>query len=778
MESKNSNSTIKKFLLIFWALFSVGIVFTILLFTLISYGKIGYTPDIQELQNPKNKFATEIYSSDMQLLGRYFQDKENRVHVNYNEISPNVINALISTEDARFENHSGIDGISLLRAIIMRGILQRKSAGGGSTITQQLAKLLWTPKADNIIERALQKPIEWVIAVQLEKYYTKEEIITMYLNQFDFLYNAVGIKSAAHVYFNTTPDKITIEQAATLIGMCKNPSYFNPLRRLDRTQGRRNVVLNQMRKGDFFTKIEYDSLCKIPLTTDFQRVDHKMGPAPYFREYLRIMLTAKEPKRENYASWQNQKFYEDSIAWQDNPLFGFCEKNTKPDGTKYDIYSDGLKIYTTIDSRMQQYAEEAVMEHIMYLQTKFFKEKKGRSYAPFSRLLTTKQIDDAMKFAMRQTDRYRGLKKAGASEKEIKKAFETKIPMQVFSYEGTIDTIMSPLDSLRYQKYFLRCSFMSMNPFNGHVKAYVGGPNFSQFQYDMVSVGRRQIGSTVKPYLYTLAMEEGMAPCDEVLNQPYTLITATGEEWTPKNGSKARLDEPVTLRWGLANSNNWISAYLMSLFTPEALAKLMHSFGIKCHIDPVVSLCLGPVEITLSEMVDAYTTFPNKGLRVEPMYVTRIEDNNGNVIATFSPQIKEIISENTSYKMIHMLQGVINGGTGVRVRYKYNITAEAGGKTGTTQNNSDGWFMGFTPSLVSGSWVGGEDRGIHFDYTADGQGASMALPIWALYMNKVYANQELGYIQSEKFEIPKNFTIIDGCLQEKGDPEAIDEILD
>lgn len=775
---KTTTPLIKKYLKIFWLVFGIGLLLIGLLFTAIANGWIGYMPEVVELQNPKNKFATEIYSSDMQLLGRYFQSKENRVSVRYNEISPNVINALIATEDARFESHSGIDGISLVRSIVLRGIFQRKSAGGGSTITQQLAKLLWSPHASNILERSLQKPIEWVIAVQLEKYYTKEEIIAMYLNQFDFLYNAVGIKSASQVYFNTTPDKLTVEQAATLIGMCKNPSYFNPMRHIERTQGRRNVVLNQMRKADYITRQEYDSIKQTPLITDFQKVDHKTGMAPYFREYLRLMLIAKEPDRDDYASWQTQKYHEDSIAWKTNPLYGFCEKYKKPDGSKYNIYTDGLKIYTTIDSRMQQYAEEAVQEHIQFLQEKFFTEKKNRSYAPFSRLLSKQQIIDAMNKSMRQSDRYMSMKRAGATDQEIQKVFNTKIPMEIFTYKGMKDTLMSPMDSIRYQKYFLRCSFMSMCPFNGHVKAYVGGPNFSQFQYDMVSVGRRQVGSTIKPYLYTLAMEEGMSPCDEVINQPYTLRTATGEDWTPKNGSKSRMGQSVTLRWGLANSNNWISAYVMSLYTPEALVKLMHSFGISGNIDPVVSLCLGPVEISLAEMVDAYTTFPNKGLRVEPLYVTRIEDNNGNVIATFTPRMKEIINESTSYKMIHMLQGVINGGTGVRVRYKYNITAEACGKTGTTQNNSDGWFIGFTPSLVSGSWVGGEDRGIHFDSTADGQGAAMALPIWALYMKKIYADKELGYSQSEKFEIPNNFQIINGCLEETADPEAKDEILD
>ncbi|MDR3704688.1 MAG: transglycosylase domain-containing protein [Paludibacteraceae bacterium] len=750
-----------------------------LLFTLISNGFIGYMPPIEELQNPRNKFATEIYSSDMQLLGRYFQSKENRVNVNYSEISPNAVNALVATEDARFKSHSGIDGLALTRSILLRGILHRKSAGGGSTITQQLAKQLWSPRAESFMERLFQKPIEWTIAAKLEKYYTKEEIVTMYLNQFDFLYNAVGIKSAAQVYFSTTPDKLTIEQAATLIGMCKNPSYFNPMRQKDRAMGRRNVVLNQMRKADYITEGQYDSLCKIPLTTKFQSIDHKSGPAPYFREYLRLMLTANKPDRSNYAEWQLSDYKEDSLSWETNPVYGFCEKYKKPDGSKYNIYTDGLKIYTTIDSRMQKYAEEAVDEHIQSLQKKFFDEKKGRSYAPFSRLLSKEQITASMDKSMRQSDRYIGMKQAGASDDEIKQVFNTKIPMRVFSYTGTRDTVMSPLDSIRYQKYFLRCGFMSMNPYNGQVKAYVGGPNFSQFQYDMVSKGRRQVGSTIKPYLYTLAMEEGMSPCDLALNAPHTLQTGTGTTWTPKNGSKTRMGEMVTLRWGLANSNNWISAYVMSLFTPQALVKLMHSFGIQEHIDPVVSLCLGPVEIKVAEMVDAYTTFANKGLRVEPQFVTRIEDGNGNIIASFTPKMKEVISENTAYKMIYMLQAVVNEGTAQRLRSKYGLTGEICGKTGTTQNNSDGWFMGFTPSLVSGGWVGGEDRGIHFDGTADGQGASMALPIWALYMKKIYADPSLGYSQSERFEIPQNFKVVNGCLQEgeAADKNATDEIL-
>jgi penicillin-binding protein 1A len=751
-----------KFLKIFWQLFAFGILSVVLIFVFINIGWIGYLPPIDELQNPKSKYATEIYSSDLQTLGRYFR-KENRVGVQYHEISANVVNALVATEDVRFYDHSGIDGFALTRAFILTGILQHKSSGGGSTITQQLAKQLYSPQADNFIERALQKPIEWVISVKLEKLYTKEEIMTMYLNQFGFLNNAVGIKSAAQIYFSTTPAKLKIQEAATLIGMCKNPSLFNPVRFNERTRERRNVVLNQMRKADFITDEQYDSLKVLPLTLHYQKVDHKLGLAAYFREYLRILLTAKEPSRSDYASWQDRKFEEDTWAWQNNPLYGFCNKNRKPDGSPYNIYTDGLKIYTTIDSRMQSYAEDAVNEHIISLQKLFFKEKINRSYAPFSRKMTQIDIDAIMTRSMKQSDRYLRMKEAGCSESEIALAFKKKIELQVFSYKGDIDTIMSPMDSIRYHKHFLRCGFMSMNPHNGNVKAYVGGPDFSQFQYDMVNVGKRQVGSTVKPFLYTLAMEEGMWPCDKTILQPITLITGTGARWSPKNASKGPVGQPVTLRWGLANSNNWISGYLMSLFTPESLVKLMRSFGIKGQLDPVVSLCLGPCEISVGEMVDAYTAFANKGIRVDPLYVTRIEDANGNVIGSFTPQMHEIFSESTAYKMIYMMRAVVDGGTGSRIRNKYGLTMPMGGKTGTTQNNSDGWFMGYTPSLVSGVWVGGEDRSIHFDNIAEGQGASMALPIWALYMKKVLGDSELGYSASEQFEMPSSFSATAGC---------------
>jgi len=753
-----------KFKRVFWRLFAFGFVCIVLIFVFINIGWIGYLPPIDELQNPKNKFATEIYSSDLQILGHYFYSKQNRVGIRYNEISKNVVNALVATEDVRYYDHSGIDGRALTRAFVLTGILHRKNSGGGSTITQQLAKQLYSPLADNFIQRALQKPIEWVISVKLEKLYTKDEIMTMYLNQFDFLNNAVGIKSASQIYFSKSPGNLKIEEAATLIGMCKNPSFFNPVRYNKRTMDRRNVVLNQMRKADYISREQYDSIKVLPLVLKYQKVDHKLGLAAYFREYLRIMLTAKEPHRSDYASWQKGRYEIDQKAWDTNPLYGFCNKNKKPDGSPYNIYTDGLKIYTTIDSRMQTYAEEAVDDHMQTLQKTFFKEKRNRSYAPYSRNMKQEDIAVSLKRSMKQSDRYLKMKSAGNSESEIEASFKQRIEMMVYSYKGDIDTTMSPMDSIRYHKYFLRCGFMSMDPHNGQVKAYIGGPDFSQFQYDMVSVGRRQVGSTVKPFLYTLAMEEGMSPCDKTILQPITLIDGNGRSWTPKNASnKDKIGQSVTLRWGLANSNNWVSAYLMGLFTPDALVKLMRSFGIKGQLDPVVSLCLGPCEISVGEMVDAYTAFANKGIRVEPVFVTKIEDANGNVIEKFAPQMHEIFSETTAYKMIYMMRAVVDGGTGQRIRRNYGLYMPMGGKTGTTQNNSDGWFMGYTPSLVSGVWVGGEDRDIHFDNIAQGQGATMALPIWALYMKKVLADRDLGYSSNEQFDIPSSFNADSGC---------------
>ncbi len=769
-----------KILWIFIALISLVCVF---IFFSIAKGWIGYMPPVEDLENPNYKFATEVFSEDGKVLGTYSYSKENRVFVGYNDLSPNIINALIATEDVRFAEHSGIDAYALTRAIVKRGILMQKNAGGGSTITQQLSKQLYSPSADNVMERLFQKPIEWVIAVKLERYYTKEEILTMYLNKFDFLNNAVGIKTAAFTYFGCEPKDLKIEEAATLVGMCKNPSLYNPVRYNERSRGRRNVVLDQMRKAGYITEAERDSLQALPLKLKYNRVDHKEGLATYFREYLRGVLTAKKPDKANYRGWQMQKYYEDSLDWENNPLFGWCEKNTKKDGTKYNLYTDGLKIYTTLDSRMQQYAEDAVTEHLKELQGYFFKEKKGAKKAPYTFRLTQEQVDEILGRAMRLSDRYRIMKKAGATEAEIKKAFDTPEEMSVFSWEGEKDTIMTPMDSIRYYKFFLRAGFMSMDPRSGHVKAYVGGPNYHYFQYDMAMVGRRQVGSTIKPFLYTLAMENGFSPCDEVRHVEYTLIDENGKPWTPRNANKKLIGDMVTVKWGLANSDNWITSYLMSKLNPYNLKRLIHTFGVRNRdIVPSVSLCLGPCEISVGEMVSAYTAFPNKGIRVAPLFVTRIEDNDGNVLATFAPEMQEVISVSSAYKMLVMLRAVVNEGTGGRVR-RLGVKADMGGKTGTTNYNADGWFMGFTPSLVSGCWVGGEDRDIHFDTMLHGQGASMALPIWTKYMVKVLGDKSLGYDENETFQLPEGYDPCKDDVNLEGDThieepiEGLDELF-
>lgn len=734
-------------------------------------------PPVEGLLNPEDRFASRLFTSDGVEMGRFYQSRNNRVYADYSEISPNVINALIATEDERFMQHSGIDIMALSRVLFKTILLRQKNAGGGSTITQQLAKQLYSPESDGLMDRFIQKPVEWAIAVKLERYYTKEEIIKMYLNQFDFLNNAVGIKTAAHVYFNTTPDSLKIEQAAMLVGMAKNPSLYNPVRadRKDAAVGRRNVVLQQMLKADLITEAECDSLCALPLDVKFTKVDHKDGIAPYFREAVRLMMQAKEPRRGDYPDWDQQRFVDDSIQWATNPLYGWVEKNPKPDGTKYNIYTDGLRIYTSIDSRMQKYAEEAVIDHLKNtLQPQFDREKGSRgpyttNSAELGQLTPRKLIDRAI----RQSERYRVLKNAGMSDAEIMEEFDKPVDMTVFSYDGgQVQKTMSPRDSVVYQKMFLRAGFMSMDPLTGQVKAYVGGPNFHFFQYDMAGVGRRQIGSTVKPFLYTYAFEEGFTPCDMFLNAQPSITLPTGEVWAPRNTGHARIGEMVDLYWALTNSNNWISARLMSELSPSTLARTMHTFGITNHLDPVVSLCLGPCDVSVREMVTAYTAFSNKGLRVDPIYVTKITDNNGNVISEFTPQYTEVMSQEAYFKMVNILQDVINSGTGSRLRRApYNITAVMGGKTGTTNYNADGWFMGFTPNLVSGVWVGGDERYIHFNRMAQGQGAAMALPIYGLYMKKVYADKSLPYSQTLQFpEPPAGFS---PCYKESyGDAPA------
>ena len=736
------------------------------------------------MQNPINRFATQVYSADGKIMGTWNYNRENRVMVDYTQLPPSLIQALVATEDVRFYEHSGIDFFALGRAIVKRGLLGQKSAGGGSTITQQLAKQLYSGTAHSVMERLLQKPIEWVIAVQLERNYTKDEIIAMYLNYFDFLHNAVGIKTASNTYFSKDPQNLTVPESAVLVGLCKNPSYFNPVRHPDRAQERRNVVLHQMMKADYITEAEYEKYIQEPLSLKFHVADHKDGIATYFRDFLRRYMMAKEPNKSDYPSWNMVKYHIDSLNWENDPLYGWCNKNRKKDGEPYNVYTDGLKVYTTIDSRMQEYAEQAVYEHVAkYLQPAFSKEKRGRKNAPFSGSISEEQANNILMRSVRQCDRYRAMKAAGVSEDEITKAFNTKTEMTVFSYRGERDTVMTPLDSIRYYKTFLRTGFMSMCPQNGHVKAYVGGMDFSHFAYDMAMEGRRQVGSTIKPFLYSLAMENGFSPCDLAPNIQQTYMVA-GRPWTPRNGSKARYGDMVTLKWGLQQSNNWISAYLMSKLNPQAFVTLLHEYGINNpEIHPSMSLCLGPCEITVGEMVSAYTAFANHGIRAAHMFVTKIEDNEGNVIAQFQPRMNEVISEESAHKMLYMLRAVVDGGTGSRLRFRYGLKAQMGGKTGTTNNNSDAWFMGVTPTLVSGVWVGGDDRDIHFDSMAMGQGAAMALPIFALYMQRVYKDTTLNYSPSAVFDLPAGYNpctsedVIGMDITEEGQ-EPMEEVYD
>ncbi len=726
------------------------------------------------MQNPISRYASQVYSVDGKILGTYNMNRENRVHVDYDGISPYLVQALVATEDERFYDHSGIDFIALTRAVVKRGILGQKSAGGGSTITQQLAKQLYSATAKSTLERLLQKPIEWVIAVKLERFYTKEEIITMYLNYFDFLHNAVGIKTAADVYFDKDPKNLTLTESATLIGLCKNPSYFNPVRYPERCTDRRNVVLGQMLKAGYLTNEEYQKAHDEPLALNFHRVDHKDGIATYFREFLRQYIMAQKPTLEDYPSWNRVQFTIDSLAWETDPLYGWCNKNHKKNGEPYNVYTDGLKIFTTIDSRMQKYAEEAVLKHVgNYLQPAFTKENRTKPNAPFTNALTAAEVKGILNRSIRQSERYRAMKEQGATESEIQKAFRTPVEMSVFTYHGDIDTVMTPLDSIRYIKSFLRSGFVSMDSHNGAVKAYVGGVDFTHFTYDMATQGRRQVGSTIKPFLYALSMSNGMSPCDVAPN-----VQRSYGNWTPRNGSRSRYGQMVTLKWGLAQSNNWISAYLMSRINPQDFLRILRDFGINTYgVYPSIVLCLGPNEASVCEMVSAYTTFANHGIHCSPMFVSKIEDNEGNVIATFQPRMNEVISEESAYKMLEMLKAVMDGGTGSRMRYKYKVECDMGGKTGTTNRNADAWFMGFTPSLVSGCWVGGEDRDIHFDSTRMGQGANMALPIWAYYMKKVFADRSLGYDPNEKFDIPEDFN---PCVSEFDDYSAggIEEVFE
>ncbi|HSH19418.1 MAG TPA: transglycosylase domain-containing protein, partial [Draconibacterium sp.] len=656
----NTEVSFKKYIIWFWGIVLGSLFAAFLFFFLLSKGILGFMPSFEELENPKNILASEMLSADNVILDKYFI-RENRSYIDYKDLPPHLVDALISAEDIRFYKHSGIDLRGLLR--VMKGIITMdSSSGGGSTLSQQLAKMLFPRDVQlSKIELVLRKFKEWVIAVKLERSYTKEEIILMYLNKYDYLNNAVGIKSAAQVYFSMPPDSLKLHQSAMLVGMAKNSSLFNPVRRPELVLERRNVVLNQMAKYGFISKSERDSIKLLPLDLKYRRVDFKTGPAPYLREYLRLTLNASKPDINNYASWQRQNYIEDLNEWETNPLFGWCNKNTKPNGENYNIYSDGLKIYTTIDSRMQQYAVEAVEQHLRYdIQPMFDGSIKDLRNPPFANNMTREETDGLLDRLIRQSERYRVLRAGGKNFEEIKDNFNQPVDMTVFSWRGEIDTIMSPLDSIKWYMRYFRSSIMAMEPESGKVKAYVGGPNYKYFMYDMVKVGKRQVGSTVKPFLYTLAMQNGLTPCTKVpfVNQQFQMPDGTIYEPKDSEQDDEMDGKMVTLKWGLANSKNRISAWVLKQFSPEAVVELMKRLGIFSPIDPVPSMFLGTSDVTLYEMVGAFNTYNNLSVYVKPYFVTRIEDRYGNVIASFQPERNEAIDEQTAYLMLNMLQGV------------------------------------------------------------------------------------------------------------------------
>jgi penicillin-binding protein 1A len=714
MTSKSGN----KNLTIFWSVILSGILFIILLFWLISAGLLGYIPTFEELENPNSNLASEIYSEDGALIGKYYI--ENRSNTRFSELDPNLIHALLATEDIRFYKHSGIDFKAVIRAF--SGAVVGQNKGGGSTITQQFAKLLFHERTGSKAKRILQKLNEWVIAVKLEQRYSKDEIIALYLNKFDFVNNAVGIKSAAKIYFNTSPDSLKLEESAVLIGMLKNPALYNPIRRPDTVLARRNVVLRQMQRYDYISKSVYDSVRQLPLDmSKFGRQDHITGHATYFREFLRGKL----------KTW--------------------CNEHMKPDGTPYDLYKDGLKIFTTLNSKLQKYAEEAVIEHLsLDLQPAFFEHWKHHPDAPFYfQNNASEEIQKILIQAMHRSERYRKLKEANASNDEISRSFNTPIRMKVFTWQGETDTVMSPMDSIHYYKFFLQAGLMSVEPSTGYVKAYVGGINYKHFQYDHVTQGARQVGSTFKPFLYTLAMQNGLSPCTKFPNIQPVIYLDDGKTWEPDNSSRDDIGTEITLKYALATSNNWISGHLVNRFSPEAVVKIARNMGVTSYLDPVPSLVLGSSDLTLYEMVGAMNTFTNKGVYIEPIFITRIEDKSGNVLETFIPSQHEAMSEETAYLMLDLMKGVVEFGTGMRLRFKYKFENPVAGKTGTTNNHSDGWFMGLVPQLTTGVWVGCEDRAAHFRSLNLGQGANMALPIWALYMRKVLEDTSLGFTKND-----------------------------
>ncbi len=768
--------TRKKFIFWFWfILIAPPAALAILLACVWAFAPI---PSFEELERPNNKLATQLISEDGVVFSTFHI--ENRTYVPYSEISEHVIHAAVATEDERFYRHCGIDWKSLGRVAVKTIISRDSSQGGGSTITQQLAKTLY-PRTDmsdaSLLKRGAvmvwTKMKEWITAVKLERNYTKDEIVAMYLNSIFFGSGAFGIKAASETFFNKAPADLSIEEAATLVGMVNKPTRYNPVLNPEKSLQRRNTVITRMAGNGYITQEECELRCAMPLKTDYHVLDHNAGLAPYFRDMIRREMSASKPRPSQYL--YKDEYEADTLRWNDDPFYGWLNKNLKADGSKYNLDRDGLRIYTTINSHMQKYAEEAVDEHLRKnLQPAFWAEKRYQRNAPFPPDAEWATVNKLMKQARRWSDRYRLGHEAGLSDKDIYAQFNKKVQMRVFAYnqKGYVDTLMTPDDSIRYYKSVLRAGFVAIEPGTGEVKAYVGGPNYRYFKYDNVRQGKHQVGSTIKPFLYTLAMQEGMSPCDKVVNMPQSFI-AGDKTWTPRSTDReSSIGKTVTLKWGLTNSSNNISAYLMKQLGPQAMAQMMHKMGVHSHLDEVYSLCVGPADLSLYEMVSAYNAFPSQGVYSSPIVVTRIEDADGNLLADFTSHKKEAVSDRTAYLMVNLMEGVVNNGTGRRLRTWYGLEGEIAGKTGTTNDNSDGWFIGYIPRLTAGIWVGGEDKMVRFESTALGQGANMALPIWGIFMKKVYADTSLGYSQEEKFRAPAGMKLDLSCTG--GDIETED----
>lgn len=744
----------RKITLIFWSVLIAPVAILGTLLLMIGNGVFGKLPTFEELENPRSNLATEIISADGKNLGGFFI--ENRSYVDYGDLSPNLVAALVATEDARFYTHSGIDFKGLARVGVKTVLLGDRGQGGGSTISQQLAKNLYPRDTVNSSGLAkagklvIAKLKEWITAVMLEHNYTKEEIVAMYLNTVEYGSNAYGIKSASSTFFNKTPAELAPEEAAMLVGVVNAPSRYSPVRNPERALKRRNTVIERMGSAGFLSSADVRRLVAEPIRLDYHPVSHNEGTATYFREMLRQYMTANEPQRRQFLTdWDYQQELE---RWHNDPLYGWCNKNTKADGTPYNLYKDGLKLYTTINSRMQKYAEDAVHEHMVKnIQPQF--EKQRKVYKSIFYNINKQEEDKIMRRSILQSDRGMAMKRAGMSDERILAAFEKPIPMTVFSYAGDRDTVLSPRDSILHMKSFLRAGFMAMDPATGYVTAYVGGTNFRNFKYDMVRQGKRQVGSTIKPFIYTFAFDMlGYNPCTLVPNSPVTIEASTGP-WSPKEaGDVPQEGELRPLYWGLANSRNNYSAWIMKQSQPQAVADMIHKIGVHSYIDPVYALCLGTPQVSVFEMAGAFSTFANRGVHTEPIFVTRIEDKQGNVLASFSPQTYDAIGEQTAYTMLDMLKRVVTAGTAGRLGYQFNLSGDIGGKTGTTNNSADAWFMGVTPQVVAGTWVGGEDPATHLLSSADG--SRVALPIFGIFMKKVYVDKTLGISMTDRFMEP------------------------